>query len=123
MLFGGSCGCERSASMRDVGWLHLAFFLFHILIHSGMGRSKELVTLQVMDHFIGGEDSVVQIVHVVDEIRMGGEFTMCGCAIPDSTLSQEGFESVGSEFKGTVSQSTCSSCRDFVRYVQSMKWR
>ena len=82
-----------------------------------------MVTLQVMDHIIDGEGSVVQVVHVVDEIRMGGEFTMCGCAIPDSTLSQEGFEVVGSEFKGTVSQSTCSSCRDFVRYVQSMKWR
>lgn len=82
-----------------------------------MGRSKELVTLQEMGHFIDGEDSVVGVVHIVDEIRMGGEFTMCGCAIPDSTLSQEGFEPIGGEFKGTVSQSTCSSCRDFVRYV------
>lgn len=110
--------CEMLA-----GYISLFFSLFHVLIHLGMGRSKELVTLQEMSHFIAGEDSVVQVVHIVDEIRMGGEFTLCGCAIPDSTLSHEGFESVGSEFKGTVSQSSCSSCRDFVRYVQSMKWR
>lgn len=86
---------------------------------------KQTVELQPMLHTDSSDPdgSVCKVVHIVNNCQMGGEFTMCGCAIPDSLLSQEGFQQDGESYFGTVSQCTCQGCRDFVRYVQSMRWR
>lgn len=83
---------------------------------------KQMVELQPMVHREDYAEDYT-IVHIVDNCNMGGEFTLCGCVIPDSTLEFEGFAQSGESYFGTVSQCTCKGCRDFVRYVQSMRWR
>lgn len=83
---------------------------------------KQMVELQPMVHREAyAEDET--IVHIVNNCQIGGEFTLCGCAIVDSTLKDEGFEQRGESYFGTVSQCTCQGCRKFVRYVQSMRWK
>lgn len=88
-----------------------------------MGYKKQLVELQPMLHRSDGCDEDHQVVHIVNNCQMGGEFTLCGCAIVDSTLQDEQFMQDGDSYFGVVSQCTCQSCRDLVRYVQSMRWR
>lgn len=48
----------------------------------------------------------------VDEVHIGGEYTMCGCAWTDSSIKEgEEFEAVdGITFTGTIRQITCASC-------------
>ncbi len=83
---------------------------------------KQTVELQPMVHREDYAEDYTTV-HIVNNVQMGGEFTLCGCAIPDSTLEKEGFEQSGESYFGTVSQCTCPSCRNFVRYVQSMRWK
>lgn len=44
----------------------------------------------------------IEYVCLVNKSQMGGEFTLCGCAIPDSTLDVEVFSRIGEEFHGTT---------------------
>lgn len=45
-----------------------------------------------------GQNAIV--VHGVNEVTCGGEYTICGRAIPDSVLEFEGFEAVGESYRG-----------------------
>lgn len=83
---------------------------------------KQTVKLQPMVHRDDYAEDYT-IVHIINNCQQGGEFTLCGCAIPDSTLESEGFAQSGESHFGTVSQCTCQRCLDFVRYVQSMRWK
>lgn len=82
---------------------------------------KQTVELQPMVHRGDNEEDYFEV-HIVNNCQQGGEFTLCGCAIPDSTLEFEGFAQSGEPHFGTVSQCTCQNCLKFVRYVQSMRW-
>lgn len=83
---------------------------------------KQTVELQLMVHRGDCKEDYFEV-HIVNNCQIGGEFTLCGCAIPDSTLESEGFAQSDEPYFGTVSQCTCQGCRDFVRYVQSMRWK
>lgn len=61
------------------------------------------------------------IVHIVNEVENGGEYTICGRAIPDSDYRIEGFEAVGDEYIGSLRQCTCSSCMRLIRYVKGLR--
>lgn len=58
---------------------------------------------------------------IVNEIVHGGEFTLCGRAIPDSNLETHGFEAVGDEFKGPIRKCTCPDCNKVVNYYKHLK--
>ena len=74
--------------------------------------------------FVSGYDDEPEFfkhVWVVNDHQMGGEFTLCGCAIPDSSLDFEDWEAVGEEFNGKLKDVTCPNCRRFIEYVKSLK--
>lgn len=72
------------------------------------------------DDFMGIEGEVV-IVHGVNEVELGGEYTICGRAIPDSVLEYEGWEAVGSSFRGSIKKCECRSCIRIVTYFKRLK--
>lgn len=72
------------------------------------------------EDIIGLEEDTI-IVHGVDEIELGGEFTICGRAIPDSCLKIEGWEKVGPSFTGRISDCECRSCRRIIAYFKHLK--
>lgn len=82
------------------------------------------MTLQKLIHspedLIGLEEDTI-IVHGVNEIELGGEFTICGRAISDSVLGIEGWESVGSSYKGKLSECDCKSCRHIIEYFKRLR--
>ena len=65
------------------------------------------------------EDTI--IVHGVNEIELGGEYTICGRAIPDSYLETEGFERVGPSFIGSIKKCECKDCIKTIRYFKSLR--
>lgn len=82
------------------------------------------MTLQKLIHspedIIGLEEDTI-IVHGVNEIEQGGEFTICGRAITDSVLGIEGWESVGSSYKGSLNECDCKSCRRIIEYFKRLR--
>lgn len=79
-----------------------------------------MARLQKMFHKIDGEDELIEIVHVVNNIQMGGEFTLCGCAILDSTLETTDFKRIGEEFDGKLGECTCQNCLNMVYFCKTM---
>lgn len=78
-----------------------------------------MATLQKMK-FKDYQD-VYSVVCLVDEIHYGGEFTACGCVIPDSSLDTEGFEADGENFSGSIKKITCIECKKVINYYKSLK--
>lgn len=78
-----------------------------------------MTKLQKMLHKIDGEDDLIEIVHIVNNIQMGGEFTLCGCA-PDSTLETTDFKRIGEEFNGKLGECTCQNCLNIVYFCKTM---
>lgn len=76
--------------------------------------------LQKMRYHFPYTDEVVHI-YLVDESSRGGEFTMCGNAIPDSSIDFEGFEAVGNQFDGYIKDITCPQCLRTIRFIKSLK--
>lgn len=67
-----------------------------------------------------GRDCI--ITHIVNEISLGGEFTVCGRAIVDADLKITGWEPVGSfDFQGTIRDCDCKDCRKIVAYFKKLK--
>lgn len=79
-----------------------------------------MAKLQKMLHKIDGEDDLIEIVHIVNNIQMGGEFTLCCCAIPDSTLETTDFKQIGEEFDGKLGECTCQNCLNLVYFCKTM---
>jgi hypothetical protein len=73
-------------------------------------RMKFLVDGKIKKHICG-----------VNDVFHGGEFTFCGCAIPDSNLNYLNFEADGNEYKGSVKDITCPACKGFIKYVKALK--
>jgi hypothetical protein len=58
----------------------------------------------------------------VNEVVHGGEFTFCGCAIPDSRIDKDiNFEAVGNEYTGKVKDITCPMCKGIIEYIKGLK--
>lgn len=81
--------------------------------------------LQKMVHnnlsFDCDSDSVVEVVHGVAEVTCGGEYTICGLAIPDSSLEFDGFERKGEEYRGRLGLCTCGYCLKIIRYYKDLR--
>ena len=78
--------------------------------------------LQKLRHSVDdiGEDCI--ITHIVNEIDLGGEYTVCGRAIVDADLKLNGWEHVeGGEFRGTIKNCDCKDCKKVVAYFKSLK--
>ena len=78
-----------------------------------------MATLQNME--FQGDFELYSNICIVDEIRKGGEFTVCGLAIPDSTLETDGFRAVNKEYKGSIKECTCPNCRRIIAYYKNLK--
>lgn len=82
------------------------------------------MTLQKLIHspedIISLEENAI-IVHGVNEIELGGEFTICGRAITDSVLGIEGWERVGPSYKGNLKGCDCKSCRRIIEYFKRLR--
>lgn len=67
-----------------------------------------------------GEECIVT--HIVNEINLGGEFTVCGRAIPDADLKTNGWEPVdGGEYYGTINECNCRQCKAIIEYYKTLK--
>lgn len=76
--------------------------------------------LQKMKYAFYG-DVAFECICLVDKSSSGGEFTLCGHAIPDSSLEFLDFESVGEEFSGSIKDVTCPECLRKIEYIKSLK--
>ena len=76
--------------------------------------------LHKKDNLVGIEGDII-VTHVVNEIELGGEYTICGLAIPDSVISIEGWCAIGKEFKGNIKQCNCNDCLKKINYFKSLK--
>lgn len=77
--------------------------------------------LQKLRHSVDdmGEDCI--ITHIVNEINLGGEYTVCGRAIVDADLIINGWEAdVGGDFQGTFEDCDCKDCKRIVRYFKRL---
>lgn len=71
------------------------------------------------NEILGAEDKII-VTHVVNEIELGGEFTVCGRAIVDSVIEVEGWQAKGEEFQGTIDECDCSSCLMVIQYFKEL---
>lgn len=66
-----------------------------------------------------GEECI--ITHIVNEIDLGGEFTVCGRAIVDADLKLNGWEPVPhGEYNGTIDDCDCKDCKKVVYYFKHL---
>lgn len=61
------------------------------------------------------------LVHIVDEVTLGGEFTVCGRAIPQSNIDIDGWQSEGQEYIGTIRKVTCPNCLRILTYYKHLR--
>lgn len=82
-----------------------------------------MALLQKMIHtpedIINIKDNII-LTHVVDE-RLGREYTICGRAIPDSSLEYEGFERYGDDFRGSLKKCDCADCMRRINYIKHLR--
>lgn len=66
-----------------------------------------------------GEDCI--ITHIVNEINNGGEFTVCGRAIPDADYHYNGWTPIpDGEFIGTIADCDCNDCKKILTYYKQL---
>lgn len=66
-----------------------------------------------------GEGAI--IVHGVNTITNGGEYTICGRAIPDANINFEGWEAIGEEFTGSIARCECKDCLRVIHYFKRLR--
>lgn len=67
-----------------------------------------------------GEETI--ITHIVNEIELGGEFTVCGRAIVDADIIDNGWEPIpASETTGTINDCDCKDCKRIIYYFKHLK--
>jgi hypothetical protein len=67
------------------------------------------------------DDEVFTVICGVNVAQMGGEYTFCGNAIPDTRLETFDCEAVGEAYKGKVKEVSCQNCLNFINYVKRLK--
>lgn len=78
--------------------------------------------LQKLRHSIEDMGENCILTHIVNEITNGGEYTVCGRAIPDSNIYFNGWEPVPhGEFYGTIKNCDCNDCKKVVFYFKHLK--
>lgn len=83
------------------------------------------MTLQKLIHLdwdINTDDNEnVILVHGVNEITNGGEYTICGRAIPDSVLQNEGWAAIEESYQGSIKKIECKDCLRIIHYFKRLK--
>ena len=78
--------------------------------------------LQKLRHSPEDMGEYCTITHIVNEISNGGEYTVCGRAIPDADLDWNGWEPVkGGELQGSIKDCDCKDCKKIVHYFKTLK--
>lgn len=75
--------------------------------------------LQKMMYREDGE--VFTVTCAVNIAQMGGEYTLCGNAIPDTRLDTFECESVGKAYNGKLKEVDCPNCLAFIKFVKGLK--
>jgi hypothetical protein len=75
--------------------------------------------LQKMMYREDGE--VFTVTCAVNIVQMGGEYTICGNAFPDTRMENEDCEAVGKPYQGKLSEVDCPNCLNFIRFVKGLK--
>ena len=78
--------------------------------------------LQKLRHSVEdmGEECIVT--HIVNEVDLDGEFTVCGRDIVQSCIDFEGWEAVpNGEFYGTIKNCDCEDCKKVVAYFKRLR--
>ena len=83
-------------------------------------RKKNKARLQKMYYAFPYTDPV-EVTCLVDLSSRGGEFTLCGNAIPDSNLDYEEFTAIGEKYEGSIKEVTCPDCLRTIEYIKSLK--
>jgi len=73
--------------------------------------------LQKMKYIIDG--CTHKVICAVDITSHGGEYTVCGVAIPDTTIENDECCHIGEEFEGKLKNVTCPLCLKTIRIFQS----
>ena len=61
------------------------------------------------------------LTHVVNTQNLGSEFTVCGMAIPDSTLKDEGWRQACEYYEGSLNKCTCQNCNRIIHYYKNLR--
>jgi hypothetical protein len=78
------------------------------------------MTLQKMKWLHDGK--IIKTVCAVNEIEHGGEFTLCGAAIPDTNMKRgDDFERIGDEYNGRLKNVTCQNCLRHIWFVKGFE--
>lgn len=67
------------------------------------------------------DGEIFTLVCAVNNNQMGGEFTICGNAIPDTRIDTFGCEPVGKSYDGKLKDINCPNCISFIRFVKGFK--
>jgi len=73
--------------------------------------------LQLMKY--KGDGRIHKVVCAIDLYVHGGEYTICGNTIPDSTMKYDDCEAVGDEFTGNLKDVTCPNCLNKINFIKS----
>jgi hypothetical protein len=57
----------------------------------------------------------------VNSVQHGGEYTLCGNAIPDTTMEDDDCEHIGDSYRGGLKNVTCPNCMAFINFIKRME--
>jgi hypothetical protein len=67
------------------------------------------------------DDEVFTVTCAVNNAQMGGEYTLCGKAIPDATMDTCECQPVGKPYTGKLKEVDCQNCLNFINFVKGLK--
>jgi hypothetical protein len=73
------------------------------------------------DDFMGDDCENIVVTHGVNTLTNGGEYTICGRAIPDANIEDDGWVAVGEEFTGSMAKCDCKDCLKTIRYFKRLR--
>ena len=74
-----------------------------------------------IDDFMDDNEEEIIVTHGVNGITNGGEYTICGRAIPDANLDDDGWVAVGDEFTGSIAKCDCKDCLRIIHYFKRLR--
>jgi len=77
------------------------------------------IELQKMKYKYDGR--TFTLVCAINSVQMGGEYTLCGNAIPDTTMKIDDCEHIGDSYIGSLKNVTCPNCMNFINFIKSLK--
>ena len=84
-----------------------------------VGDKEQAMKLQKMIYERDGD--IFTFFCAVNLYCNGGEYTICGNAIPDSTIESCDCEKTGDEFEGKLKDVTCPNCLNFINFIKGFK--